>query len=180
MIRVIHQRTSLCKNSLFSECLNLIKGKLKKKNLAYNKLLSFPISGSLVALQASFGSERSVCISTNLYHQSFTQQTSTGPGTGQALRFRHGCRSLPLGGLPGCSVSREGRSSRAATLSGSPRVCRSRQVSGEGQGIRAATLSGSPGVCRSRQVRGKDKASQADEAAHTDTAPPHIRGRCQR
>ena len=25
-----------------------------------------------------------------------------GPGTGQALRFRHGCRSLPLGGLPGC------------------------------------------------------------------------------
>lgn len=40
--------------------------------------------------------------STNPYHQSFTQQTSR-PGTGQALGFRHGRRSLPLGAPPGCS-----------------------------------------------------------------------------
>lgn len=60
MIRAIHQRTNLCKSSLSSECMNLIKAKFKKNN---SELLSFPISGCLVTSYASWGSEQSLRIS---------------------------------------------------------------------------------------------------------------------
>ena len=133
-VTIIHQRTSLCKNSLFSECLNLIKGKLKKKSLAYNKLLSFPISGCLAALQASFGSEHSYA---PLQTRTISHSLNKHPGQARGRRWDSDTDAVPFpwGPRRGARVPREGSSPRAATLSGCPRVCRSRQVSRAGPGI---------------------------------------------
>ena len=142
MIRVIHQTTSLCKNSLFSECPNLIKGKLKKKT--WPTITSFPVPFLAPSLHyrqalgqnALYASPQTCTISHSL-------KKHPGPGTGQALRFRHGCRSLPLGGLPGCLGLQGGEEPQSRDAQRQPE---------------------SAGAARSA---GKDKASQADEAAHT-------------
>ena len=111
MIRVIHQRTSLCKNSLFSECLNLIKGKLKKKTWPIINSFPFPsLAPSLHYRQASgqnalYASPQTCTISHSLNKHPLGQaQGRRCDSDTDAVPFRwgacRGARSQGRGGAP--------------------------------------------------------------------------------
>ena len=141
MIRVIHQRTSLCKNSLFSECLNLIKGKLKKKTWPIINSFPFPsLAPSLHYRQASgqnalYASPQTCTISHSLNKHPLGQaQGRRCDSDTDAVPFRwgacRGARSQGRGGGPEPRHSAAARECAGAARSGGrtrhPRLTRQR------------------------------------------------------